>query len=390
MGCAKRALIVGGASGIGLAVANELLGKGFVPVIIDRSEPVQQFNDVEIEFCKTDLSFFDEKLFQDFASDPSITSLVITAGFGRVAGVGDLSIKEIDNLLEVNAAAAIKILRIFWNRITSSGTFRCAVMASIAGMVSSPFFSVYAASKAALWRFCESANAELATTGNTNRITCVSPGHVSGTGFDGGEGRSTGLESFAKEFVQRMSSCEELWVPDADGVYSGVIRRYVENPIAFGLESARYKIESGRLGGGRKPVIGYCSGTFDLFHAGHLHLLKSARCLCEELVVGVHPDASHKGKKTFISHEERKAIVESCRYVDRVIDAPREDSTAWELIHYDRLFVGSDYKGTERFARYERELGSKGVQVIYFPYTEGISSTQLRSAIVSGMEESAR
>ena len=92
-------------------------------------------------------------------------------------------------------------------------------------------------------------------------------------------------------------------------------------------------------------VIGYLSGTFDLFHIGHLNLIRRAKQHCDYLIVGVHPNAAHKGKTTFIPFEERMEIVGACRYVDKVVESCPEDSEAWERWHYDRLFVGSDYKG---------------------------------------------
>lgn len=130
-------------------------------------------------------------------------------------------------------------------------------------------------------------------------------------------------------------------------------------------------------------TIGYLSGTFDLFHIGHLNLLKRARKHCNYLVVGVHKDASHKGKETFIPFEERMEILRSIKYVDKVIESEKEDSDVYTkgIVKYDKLFVGSDYKGTERFNRYEAYFADKGVEIIYFPYTKGTSSTQLRDAI---------
>ena len=140
-------------------------------------------------------------------------------------------------------------------------------------------------------------------------------------------------------------------------------------------------MNNNRINNKRQYTIGYLSGTFDLFHIGHLNLLRRAKEQCDYLIVGIHRDASHKGKQTFISFEERRAIVESCKYVDRVVTSEPEDSDAWEKYHYDKLFVGSDYKNTERFNRYEAFFKDKQVEIIYFPYTKGTSSTQLRNAL---------
>ena len=127
--------------------------------------------------------------------------------------------------------------------------------------------------------------------------------------------------------------------------------------------------------------IGYLSGTFDLFHVGHLNLLERAKKYCDYLVVGVNSNASHKGKVTFIPLEERMRIVGAIGIVDKVVEALPEDSEAWDEIRYDYLFVGSDYKDSERFNRYEEYFADKNVEIIYFPYTQGTSSTQLREVL---------
>ena len=115
---------------------------------------------------------------------------------------------------------------------------------------------------------------------------------------------------------------------------------------------------------------------------GHLNLLRRAKAQCDYLIVGVHGSGKWKGKETFIPLEERKAIVGACKYVDKVVDSCLEDSDAWDLWHYDRLFVGSDYKGTERFNRYEEYFKDKGVEIVYFPYTQSTSSTLIRKTVL--------
>jgi len=97
-----------------------------------------------------------------------------------------------------------------------------------------------------------------------------------------------------------------------------------------------------------KKVVGYLSGTFDLFHIGHLNLLKNAKAYCDYLIVGINKDALHKGKQVFIPFEERLEIVRSIRYVDYVIAAYKEDCDAYREIKYNYLFVGSDYKNSEK------------------------------------------
>ena len=76
-------------------------------------------------------------------------------------------------------------------------------------------------------------------------------------------------------------------------------------------------------------------------------------------------------------------VIGGCKYVDQVVQSCREDADAWELWHFDKLFVGSDYKGTERFLKYEKYFADKGVEIVYFPYTQGTSSTQIREKIIN-------
>ena len=136
----------------------------------------------------------------------------------------------------------------------------------------------------------------------------------------------------------------------------------------------------------KKYKIGYTQGVFDMFHIGHLNLINHAKEYCDYLIVGVHKSGAWKGKETFIPFEERKEIVKNIKYVDHVVESYVEDSEAYNVFHYDKLFVGSDYKGTERFNRYEEYFKDKGVEIIYFPYTQGTSSTQLRATLHQKLE----
>ena len=378
-----KAVVVGGSSGVGLALAKHLIAQNYEVCIVDRTEPQEGALDPEgfsYRFC--DLRFFDDALFQELAADEKVNCLIITAGLGRVADLEYLHHAEIRNIMDINANALMQIIRIFYQRISGREDFFCGVMGSIAGLVSSPMFAAYAASKAAVCRFTESVNIELEVKGSPNRILNVSPGSIKGTGFNGGTTALEQLTGIAGEICQHMMQRDTLWIPQYDEVFRGVIERYQNDAHAFGLQSYQYKQESGRCVQEEKVRIGYLSGTFDLFHVGHLNLLKRAKAQCDYLIVGVHPNAKHKNKETFISLEERKQIVAACRYVDKVVDSCTEDSDAWALYHYNRLFVGSDYKGTERFLRYEEYFKDKGVEIVYFPYTQGTSSTQLRSALV--------
>ncbi len=371
------AMVVGGSNGIGLGIVQQLLNDKYEKVIVvDRQEPTM-VND-RIEFINNDLSRCDMSVFYNHQE---IDTLVITAGFGRPALFETFNDKEIENSFRVNAESIIKIIRAYYEKMLSDEDFNCLVMGSIAGLVSSPVFAVYAATKAAICRFIESVNIELEMKGTNNRILNVSPGSIKGTKFNGGDNQLNMLEELARELINRMNNKEELYIPDYDTVYKGVLDRYKSDAHKYGVESYEYKMKSGRINNRSQIKVGYLSGTFDLFHIGHLNLLRRAKEKCDYLVVGIHKDASHKGKETFISYEERCEIVKSIKYVDEVIMSKPEDIDVYEDIKYNYLFVGSDYKGTERFNRYEKFFEDKDTEIIYFPYTSGTSSTQLRNAL---------
>ena len=383
----KNVLVVGGNSGLGLSLVCKLLKNCERVYIVGKDEPdvnerpqaIQNEFSQKTSFKKVNLINADFSFLNGFED---IDTLIITAGFGRVAPFEDLMDVEVYNLLRVNCEAAIRIIKKYYSKIKSDKAFYTAVIGSIAGHVSSPLFSVYGAAKSALCRFVENVNEELEASGVANRILDVSPGALQGTRFNGASTDLEALNEISAEIIERMERRERFYIPKYDEVYKSVIERYNENPQKFALDSYKYKIEGGRVNDKPQVIVGYLSGTFDLFHVGHLNLLRRAKEQCDYLIVGVHKSGSWKGKETFIPFEERCAILESVRYVDRVVESPTEDSDAWDMFRYDRLFVGSDYQGSERFARYEKYLEGKA-KIIYFPYTQGTSSTKLRAALES-------
>lgn len=377
----KKALVIGGSNGIGLAIVNSLINKGYDVIVADICQPNEGLLVGKIEYRYCNLLDMNESEFELLSQDQTIELVMITAGTGRICGFEFLSIPEIEKIVNLNTTAVLKLVRIFYNRIKVDQCFYFGIMGSIAGFVSSPLFSVYSASKSALCRFVESINIELEMSKTSNRILNVSPGSIKGTKFNGGENDLTLTSPLAEKIVSKLLDREQLFIPEYDEVYSDVISRYQENPHEFGISSYQYKTNSGRIKNESNLITGYLSGTFDLFHIGHLNLLRRAKEKCDYLIVGVHVDASHKGKETFIPFEERIEIVKACKYVDEVVVSCKEDSDAWEIHHYDRLFVGSDYKGTERFRKYEEFFREKNVEIVYFPYTNGTSSTQIRNVI---------
>jgi cytidyltransferase-like protein len=254
-------------------------------------------------------------------------------------------------------------------------------MGSIAGLVSSPLFSLYAAGKAGLGRFIESVNIELEMGGFSNRILNVSLDSLKDTRFSGGENNPGMLKDLAEDIIGRMQKREELFIPEYEEIFKRALDFYIKTPRQFGIDSYNYLINHNSLNHKPQCKVGYLSGTFDLFHVGHLNLLERAKLYCDYLVVGVYPSGKRKGKETYIPHDERIRIISSLKCVDRVIEAPPEDSDAYSIVPYDFLFVGSDYKGTPRFLRYEDIFKNTETKIIYFPYTTGTSSTQLRDVL---------
>lgn len=133
-------------------------------------------------------------------------------------------------------------------------------------------------------------------------------------------------------------------------------------------------------------IIGYTTGVYDLFHIGHLNLFKNAKGLCDKLIVGVTIDelVSYKGKQAMIPFEDRIEIVRSCKYVDAAVPQYNMDKfAACKKLGASILFVGDDWYGTDKWKEYERQFALEGIKIIYFPYTQGMSSTQIRKALES-------
>ena len=131
----------------------------------------------------------------------------------------------------------------------------------------------------------------------------------------------------------------------------------------------------------KKPVIGYTTGVYDLFHVGHLNILKRAKEKCDYLIVGVSTDElvqAEKHKKPLIPFDDRVRIVEAIRYVDMVVPQFNKNKLeAYEKYHFDKMFVGSDWQGTDAWQRYEDQFAPLGVEIIYLPHTDGISTSRL-------------
>lgn len=131
-------------------------------------------------------------------------------------------------------------------------------------------------------------------------------------------------------------------------------------------------------------LVGYTTGVFDLFHIGHLNLLRNARSMCDKLIVGVTTDelVSYKNKRAVIPFAERIEIVRNIRCVDAVIPQDTLDKfEAWQKLRFDVMFVGDDWYATERWNEYQRRFEEVGVRIIYFPYSRGTSSTLINEVL---------
>jgi short-subunit dehydrogenase len=172
---------------------------------------------------------------------------MITAGFGRLALFRDVTEQYIIDSFTVNTVSAMRIIKRFYPNLQSENTFRCGVLVSIAGFMSSPFFSVYAATKAALKVFIESVNVELAKSGTDNRILNVSPGSIKGTSFSNGKTDLSLTTPLALQIIERLDRGDDLFIPMYDEVYREVLRRYNADFRAEGMHSYDYKVATGRV-----------------------------------------------------------------------------------------------------------------------------------------------
>ena len=242
----KRTLIVGGANGIGLSIAKELIQKESCEkvYIVDKAPLAEEYQEEKIESHVFDLMSEDYSFFNRFTD---IDSLMITAGFGKLALFKDLDEQHIINSFHVNTIASIRIIKHFYEKLLSDKDFYCGVMVSISGFMSSPFFSIYGATKAALKIFIESVNVELEKAGSNNRILNVSPGSIKGTSFNQGKTDLQLTQTLANEIIVHLENKDDLFIPQYEEIFKEVLRRYHEDFRAEGSHSYDYKLASGRV-----------------------------------------------------------------------------------------------------------------------------------------------
>lgn len=238
----KNVLIVGGTSGIGLSIALNLKEAENI-YILGRNKPKAGLpNNVSYHFF--DLKSFDLNILEKYKD---IDTLIISAGFGKLGLFQELTDEEIQDYFTVNTVGVIRIIKFFYKKLQSNSNFYCAVVGSISGYISSPFFSVYAASKAALRIFIESVNIELEKAGYSNKILHVAPGAIKGTAFSGGENFPEQTKELAIQIIEKIRSKEDLFIPNYEEIYKGVLQRAFDDFREAGRQSYEYKMLSGRI-----------------------------------------------------------------------------------------------------------------------------------------------
>ena len=242
----KNALVVGGANGIGLSIATELANRPDIEkvYIVDKAPLAEEFANDKFEVYQFNLTQEDYSIFDKFQD---IDTLMITAGFGRLALFKDVEESMIPLSFNVNTIPVMRIIKRFYHKLESQQDFYCGVMVSIAGFMSSPFFSIYAATKAALKVFIESVNVELLKAGSTNQILNVSPGSLKGTSFANGKTDLSVTAPMAQAIIAEMEKKNDLYIPQYEEVFKTVLQRYQDDFRKEGANSYDYKLRSGRM-----------------------------------------------------------------------------------------------------------------------------------------------
>ena len=238
----KRVLVVGGANGIGLSIATELAKREDVKkvYIVDKASLSEESINPKFESFQFDLTNDDYSFFERFTD---INTLMITAGFGKLALFKEVPESYIINSFNVNTIPVLRLVHKFYGKLEAKEDFYCGVMVSIAGFMSSPFFAVYGATKAALKIFIESVNVELKKAGSSNCILNVSPGALKGTSFTAGKTELDIIAPVTHEIIDHLENKDDLFIPQFNEVYKNVLERYYTDFRAEGLHSYEYKMK---------------------------------------------------------------------------------------------------------------------------------------------------
>ena len=241
----KRMLVVGGANGRGLAIAHEMASRASTEkvYIVDKAPLQEQYAHSKIESFLFDLTSTDYSFFDRFTD---IDSLMITAGFGRLTLFKDVPEQHIIDSFNVNTIPVLRLIKRFYGKLDGEEDFYCGVMDSIAGWMSSPFFAVYGATKAAIKIFIESVNVELLKGGSNNVILNVSPGTIKGTSFYVGQNDLSVLHGLTCEILYHLEAKDDLFIPKYDEIFKEVLQRYHNDFRKEGARSYDYKLNSKR------------------------------------------------------------------------------------------------------------------------------------------------
>lgn len=242
----QRILVVGGANGIGLAIAHEMANRESTEkvYVVDKAPLMEEYAHPKIQAFQFDLTSEDYSFFDRFND---IDALMITAGFGKLSLFKDVPENYIMNSFNVNTIPVMRLVHKFYGKLDSKDNFYCGVMVSIAGFMSSPFFAVYGATKAALKIFIESVNVELSKAGTANRILNVSPGSLKGTSFSNGKTDLGITAPMAKAIIAHLEAKNDLFIPQYEEVFKDVLERYHADFRTEGEHSYDYKLNSGRV-----------------------------------------------------------------------------------------------------------------------------------------------
>lgn len=242
----KKILVVGGANGIGLSIASELARRDSIEkvYIVDKAPLSEEFIHPKFESFQFDLTNENYSFFDRFSD---INALMITAGFGKLALFKDVPESHIMNSFNVNTIPVLRLVHKFYSKLEADDDFYCGVMVSIAGFMSSPFFAIYGATKAALKIFIESVNVELKKSGSTNCVLNVSPGSLKGTSFTAGKTDLSVTAPMANAIIERLEAKKDLFIPQYEEIFKEVLERYHLDFRAEGMHSYEYKIKSGRM-----------------------------------------------------------------------------------------------------------------------------------------------
>jgi len=239
----KRILIVGGANGIGLSIAQELAKREKTEriYVVDKAPLQEEYAHPKIESFQFDLTCEDYSFFDRFTN---INALMITAGFGKLALFKDVPEYYIVSSFNVNTIPVLRLIKRFYGYLEGKEDFYCGVMDSIAGWMSSPFFAIYGATKAALKIFIESVNVELQKDGSSNLILNVSPGTIKGSAFYGKENDLNVMHDLTCEIIKHLEAKDDLFIPRYEEVFKEVLQRYHDDFRKEGIHSYEYKLAS--------------------------------------------------------------------------------------------------------------------------------------------------